>query len=1234
MRLTPEPNYEAMQKVYFLVCIYLCLCTITPNFSSAQNCASLTATAVGYESRCAATGSIKIEVQGGSGSFKYKVSGPINSNYTTSDSITGLSAGSYTITINDIVNNCTITKPGIIVTGSYQDPRFTLNGAHITCDNGNNGSITVTGQQFGRSPFSYTIVAPSPMGIGTSNSSGLFNDLIAGDYSIRLTDSCGGIQTRSITLNNYTWLLDSYPFSKISCDSAKGNVKVVDSRGNVSTVNGVPGFTYGIIRQPGDTIWSASPSFRFALNGANTFEVVARDACGKIKKGNSPVKFISSVGANISIANKTCSTFSASVANIVNLFNGNYCIYSNANVLLSCNGAGSFTDLTYGAYCITAKDACTDTTITRCFSVQPPTLSVASTVSITAKNCNSFTATVTGQTGLTNPEYCVVNSANEIIVCNNTGSFSNLAYGAYCIKVKDNCRDTTISRCINIVQPVPKVPATISPAYTTCSNFGISVGGDSLYKPQFCLFDSIGSVLTCNNTGVFDSLTFGNYCVKVYDSCYDTTITRCFTSQGATITNDLTTAISNKTCSTFTVKATSARISSPQFCLYLNDSLIGCNTTGTFNLVPNGTYCVNVLSTCPDMTFTKCFTVTPPVPSVGSTVAITSRTCVDFTAKVSGQKNLTLPMYCLFNAENVQVACNKTGEFKNLPYGEYCIQTTNTCFDTVITRCFNAVPIPVDMTVTTSKSCSYGYATMNVTIIGGSLPVNFKVYRPDSTVLFDRNFNSSPFTLDSIPGVEPGLVYKVVATDACEIADSLDLAVTASIASHVAQVIAQCPSALWQNGSGKIQAKTATNMGVFTVKIVKKNGTLLSPELTPNTASGGVYTFNDLGTGTYIISYKLNDLCNKYLYDTVFIAPYTYPNLDRSSAYQCNVSGFSVGAVANNGVGPFSYEIIGSNPASPAISTMPQSSPVFNIDNGFNYSLIRLRALDACGNATLADASILPLAGYKIIVDSNCFQSSSTLSVDTIYNASYSWYKKERANSTDSILVGGGYSLHIPFLSAGDTGTYVCHIMVNSGCVNRSYQYNLNGLCYNFLPITIKDFSGKFEKERVKLSWKAVQDIQLKAYVIERKTSGNSFVEIGRIIPGEFGPGNWQYEFTDANPGRGENQYRIRLVSHASIHNLSSTIFLTPPIAGGLIRAYPNPATDLLTITFESAEGHKYRVQLLTLANQVVFDRNINSRITRQLYIPRETTLSRGIYLLKCYDLNSNQTFVQKIVFE
>jgi len=1223
-----------MQKIYFFVQLALCFCTIFPKSSKGQICDSLKATFSTYESRCAATGSIKVFVTGGSGAYKYKTSGPVNSNYTTSDSITGLSAGVYTVTINDINTNCIFTQSNVIVAGTYKDPRFTLSAVHVSCDNGSNASITVNGQQFGRDPFVYTIVAPSPMGVGTTNSTGVFTNLIGGDYRIKMTDSCGGIQTRSITIDNYNWWIDAYAFNKISCDSASGFIKVVDSRGNVSTLGPIPGFMYGLVRQPGDTVWSTTPTFTAYVSGSSSVDIIAKDGCGIIKKGNTSLLFNASVGATVNFSNQNCLTFTASLTNLKNFFIPDFCLYDSSNVKISCNTTGVFNNLTYGSYCIKAHDACLDTTISRCFTVSPPPIFIGNNVNVYSKNCNTFSVAIIGQVGLTNPNYCLFDSADVEVVCNSSGVFNNLVYGSYCIKTKDGCRDTTILRCFTVRKPRPVIPISITPSYIDCNNITVTVAGDSLFSPIFCLYDTAGALIRCNSTGIFDHLTPGNQCVTIYDPCYDTTISRCFSVGIAVITNDLTVTISNKNCSSFTVKSNSNNLTAAQYCLYNQaDSLIGCNTTGLFNNLAYGYYCLKAKNNCPDTLFTNCFTVAPPTPSVKSTVTIADKTCTTFTGRITNQQNLTNPQYCIYDVNDVLVNCNTTGIFYNLIYGDYCIKIVNTCYDTTITRCFSSWPKPVTLAVNSYKSCSYGYSSFGISVAGGNLPVNIKIYNPDSSLFFEKNYNSGSINIDSIPGTQTGQTYTIIATDYCGVADTIQASAIASIVTHSATVFAQCPSAAWQNGSGKLQLTTSTNMGIFTVRIIKKNGTTLSPQLVPNSVSGGVFTFNDLGTGTYIVSYKVNDACNRYLYDTVKIDPYFYPNLNRSSAYQCDVSGFSIGAVANNGVGPFSYEIIGSSPLSPSIIQGPQASPIFTIDNGVNYSLVRLRALDACGNATLGDASILPLADYKILVDSNCFQSTTTLTVDTIYNSTYSWFRKDNYNSTDSTYLGAGYSIFIPFLSASDTGTFICHLAVNNGCVKRTYVYNLTGLCYMILPVNLSSFTGKLVNEQVRLNWNAGNEVDLKKYVVERSNNDNVYTEIGRINPKANSPSLQQYEFIDTKPGSGKNYYRLKMLYRDNSTSNSKAITINRSPNGNKIHCYPNPVSNVLTVNFNTGLKSEYRVTLLNMLNQGVYETSFISGNNNILQIPRSKSMGKGIYILKIFNLNTNEEFSEKIIF-
>src|SRR4051812_46395207 len=91
-----------------------------------QNCRELKAIYTASESRCTATGSLKVTPSGGSGTYNYKMAGPTTVDYTSSNVITGLQPGTYTLTVRDIVTNCETTLTNVVIPGTYVQPRFGL----------------------------------------------------------------------------------------------------------------------------------------------------------------------------------------------------------------------------------------------------------------------------------------------------------------------------------------------------------------------------------------------------------------------------------------------------------------------------------------------------------------------------------------------------------------------------------------------------------------------------------------------------------------------------------------------------------------------------------------------------------------------------------------------------------------------------------------------------------------------------------------------------------------------------------------------------------------------------------------------------------------------------------------------------------------------------------------------------------------------------------------------------
>lgn len=1039
----------------------------------AQTC-DLGLTTSTQESKCKATGSITINATNGSGNYNYTIIGTGFNSTTSSNIINGLQAGVYTVIVKDIITGCIIQDDNVIVDGTYQDPRFQLEGTDVTCTNAGDGTITATNLQFGRAPFTYSIVAPSAAGVGTTNATGVFTNLLAGNYTIQLSDSCGGVQTRLFTLSNYIWTITSTAVLKFGCDSADVTITVTDNAGNTNA-SGTKfnGFLYGHIRGAGDTLWTTDRSFRFYKGTARSGSFAVKDPCGNITISNWFDNNKPAIAANISISNRQCST---------------------------------------------------------------------------------FTAAVTGKQNLTNPQYCLYNASNSLISCNTNGNFSNLPYGSYCIQVTDNCYDTTINRCFTVAQPLPTVSG-VNISNRTCADFTARVNVVNMTNGQYCLYDVNNVVVMCNTTGVFNNLTYGTYCVRVQNdaACYDTLIV-------------------------------------------------------------------------------NCFTISRPVPSVNNNVTIT-RACNDFTARITGQTNVTNPNYCLYNATNTLISCNTTGQFSNLPYGSYCIRMQNApaCYDTIITRCFTVAPLQININIDTDASCTIGTTDVEISLTNGVAPYTIYIYNPQGVLVSTRTTSSNTTNINNLPGLPAGARYKVVVAGACSSLDSVTFRPDISTLTKTVTANSKCPAGQWENGSGDLFINAIFSEGTVTPRIIFKDGAAVNINYT--TRSGSNYAFVNLSPAVYIIRYSLED-CSNYVYDTFHLRPYVFPSLNQSLAYQCNNYSFNVNSSPTGGLTPYSYEIIGSTPAFPSIIQGPQSTPVFNINNGTTYSVVRLRVLDVCGNAAINDASILPLGNVYITTSSNCYYNDIVLSVDTIPNSTYTWYRK--TSSTDSILLGANQTYTIENLLPADTGVYVCVVSVNSGCLTKIASFHVTGTCgAGVLAGNDIIFDGYLENDNAQLRWTTAKGFAADKFIIERSADGRNFVSIGSVsVSGNNNLGASQYLFSDVNTPVGKNLYRLKIVKTNNSSVYTKVIEISKAGIGESLSVMPNPVIDAFTIKFNGVKAGQYTVSILNAEGRVIMGNNYNIKSTDYRIIQRPVGIAAGTYYLLIRNLATNENEAIKLLFK
>ncbi|MBL8010381.1 MAG: SprB repeat-containing protein, partial [Flavobacteriales bacterium] len=219
-------------------------------------------------------GAINLSTTGGAAPYTYSWTGPNGFTASTQD-LTGLAAGTYTVTVTDAA--CTRTQsfnvidPGVLVVDL--EPAVLAFGQNISCHGGSDGSIdgTITG---GSGPYALTWTGPN----GYTSSSADISGLAAGAYTLNVTDANGCTASSTVTLVEATPVVVSIDqTTPVSCFG--------DGAGSAtaSAVGGIPPYSYSWNTAPAQAaatataltpgIWTVTVSDGYGCIGSATASI-------------------------------------------------------------------------------------------------------------------------------------------------------------------------------------------------------------------------------------------------------------------------------------------------------------------------------------------------------------------------------------------------------------------------------------------------------------------------------------------------------------------------------------------------------------------------------------------------------------------------------------------------------------------------------------------------------------------------------------------------------------------------------------------------------------------------------------------------------------------------------------------------------------------------------------------------------------------------------------------------
>ncbi|MUV04437.1 hypothetical protein GN157_12025, partial [Flavobacterium rakeshii] len=756
-------------------------CTTTAS-TTVNNPPALTATGVATNVSCNGgnNGSIDLTVTNGSGLYDFAWS-----NGAFTEDLTGLSPGTYTVTVSDLIGctttaSITITQPTVLNASAMVD-------ANVSCNSGNDGEATASATG-GTAPYNYLW----SNGATTASIAGV----PAGTYTVTVTDANSCTDTANVTITQPTALNASAISTNVSCNGGSNgtvdltvvggtppytfawsntattedmtgltagtyNVTVTDSKGCTATAsatiteptvlmasavttdvscnggsNGTVDLTVTGGTAPYTFTWSNTATTE-DMTGltAGTYDVTVTDAKGCTTTAsatvNEPAALIASLNSQTNIACNGESTGSASIT--VNGGNPPYAYsWSNGGTTATIN------NLAAGTYFVTVTDNKGCTASASATLTEPTALiasaSVDSNVSCNAGNDGAATASATGGEG--SYSYLWSNGAT-------TASIAGVVAGTYTVTITDtnSCTDTA---SVTITQPTEIVVTTSVLSQPSC-NGDTTAGATASATGGTAPYSYYWNVNGYNvNTAGWIGSTAGTYTVNVTDA------NGCTATGEITITEpdaiDPGVTQTNVSCfggNNGQATATPTGGVGPYNYLWSNGA-----TTATVNDLVAGTYTITITDNN-GCTGTDTVTITEPTELIASAVVDANISCNGGTngeATASATGGTGAYTYLWSNGAT-------TASIAGVPAGIYTVTITDasSCTDTAMVTITEPTVLTASA-VTTNVSCNGGSnGTVDLTVTGGTAPYTFA-------------WNNTATTED-LTGLTAG-TYNVTVTDA------------------------------------------------------------------------------------------------------------------------------------------------------------------------------------------------------------------------------------------------------------------------------------------------------------------------------------------------------------------------------------------------------------------------------------------------------------------------------------
>lgn len=430
-------------------------------------------------------GTANVAISNGSGSYTISWT-----NGGNTSNITGLAVGTYSVTVKDLVSGCTVQGSYVVTSPTPITISGTITNANCKFEPSGAIDASIVG---GTPPYTYSW--------SNSATSQDISNVIAGTYTLTVTDAKGCVKAKSFTITQPAYALTGSGFvQNASCfASATGSI-------DLDVNGGTPSYAYS---------WSSGQTTQDISNlTAGSYDVIVTDSKGCFTNFNFNITQPPVLGGTISKTDVLCyGELTGTVSVSVTGGTGPYSYaWQNSTTLFSYNGP-NLSGVKADTYQVTVTDAKGCQFITSIVVNQPPLLNATEmsvNVSCFGGNDGSIDLIPTG--GTLPYTYSWSNSGGSYSSVDE--DISGLSAETYTVIVTDQngCQYTLVKE---ITQP--NMPISVTETHQDVLCYGDNTGSIDLTvvggSPGYAFSWTSGQ-----STEDISNLLFGNYSYTVIDT--------------------------------------------------------------------------------------------------------------------------------------------------------------------------------------------------------------------------------------------------------------------------------------------------------------------------------------------------------------------------------------------------------------------------------------------------------------------------------------------------------------------------------------------------------------------------------------------------------------------------------------------------------------------------------------------------------------------------------------------